>query len=190
MTEEINTTKGLKFFSSNSIKIATFFGGPLAFGYMMWKNYLELGQNQKGKTILIISITFTILLFSSLFLLPENFVNRVPQYLIPLLYTWAAYIIVEQTQGKILKKHKENGNEFYSGWSVFRTSIIAILPILLFFVAVAFIFPQNEMYDVEITKFSKNEQETLIFYDNLNTNSRVSLLKELETIIPKWKENR
>src|SRR5690606_35534455 len=50
-------------------------------------------------------------------------------------------------------------------------------------------FPQNEMYDVEITKFSKNEQETLIFYDNLNTNSRVSLLKELETIIPKWKEN-
>src|SRR5690554_4899997 len=59
---------------------------------------------------------------------------------------------------------------------------------LTYFV-IFFIFPQNEMYDVEITKFSKNEEETLVFYDNLDTKSQTYLLKDLEIIIPKWKEN-
>lgn len=189
MTEEINTTKELKLFSSNQIWIATFLGGPLAFGYMTNKNHSALGQNNKGKNILIISIIFTILLFSALFLLPESIIDKIPRSLLPIVYTAAGVAYVENTQGKILKKHKENGNKFYSGWSVFGTSIIAILPILLFFVAVAFIFPQNEMYDVEITKFSKNEEETLVFYDNLDTKSQTYLLKDLEIIIPKWKEN-
>lgn len=189
MSEEINTTKHLKLFSSNQIWIATFFGGPLAFGYMINKNYSALGQDNKGKNIFIICVIFTILLFSSLFLLPESIIDKIPRTLLPITYTAAGVAYVESTQGKILKKHKENGNKFYSGWSVFGTSIIAILPILLFFVAVAFIFPQNEMYDIEITKFSKNEEETLVFYDNLDTKSQTSLLKDLETIIPKWEEN-
>lgn len=189
MTEEINTTKELKLFSSNSIKIATFLGGPLAFGYMMWKNCLSLGQDQKGKIILVVSIIFTILLFSSLFLLPETFIDKIPRTIIPLIYTAIAYAIVEQAQGKILKKHKDNGNKFYSGWNVAGTTIISLVSILVIVLALVFIYPQNEVYDVEIAKFSKNEHETLIFYDNLNTNSRASLLEELETIIPKWKEN-
>lgn len=189
MTEEINTTKELKLFSSNSIKIATFLGGPLAFGYMMWKNCLSLGQNERGKIILITSIIFTIVLFSSLFLLPETFVNRVPQYLIPLLYTWGAYIIVEKNQGNILKKHKENGNKFHSGWNVAGTTIISLVSTLVMILALVFIYPQNEAYDIEMAKFSKNEEETLVFYNSLDTKSRTSLLKDLETIIPKWKEN-
>jgi len=189
MSEEINTTKHLKLFSSNQIWIATFFGGPLAFGYMINKNYSALGQDNKGKNIFIICVIFTILLFSSLFLLPESIIDKIPRTLLPITYTAAGVAYVESTQGKILKKHKESGNKFYSGWSVFVTSIIAIIPILLFFVAAVFILPQNEMYDIEITKFSKNEEETLVFYDNLDTKSRISLLKDLETIIPKWEEN-
>ena len=48
----------------------------------------------------------------------------------------------------------------------------------------------NEKYDTELAQFSENENETLVFYDNLNTGTSYSLLKELdEKTIPKWKEN-
>lgn|SRR5690606_24485297 len=185
MTEEINK----KLFSSNSIRIATFIGGPLAFGYMMRRNCITLGQNQKGKIILILSIIFTVLLILSLLLLPEAFLVKVPNYLIPLLYTGIAFIIIEKVHGNILENHKNNGNEFFSGWNVFGTTIISMILILIIVLPLFFIFPQNEIYDIEMSKFSKNEKETLIFYDNLTIKSQSSLLQELETIIPKWKEN-
>ncbi|HLV51377.1 MAG TPA: hypothetical protein VKY44_05420 [Flavobacterium sp.] len=189
MTEKINTTKELKLFSSNSIWTATFLGGPLAFGYMMWKNCLSLGQNERGKIILIVSIIITILLFLSLFLLPENFIDKIPRTIIPIINAAIAYIFIEKTQGEILKKHKKNGNEFYSLWNVVGITIVSTVVTLAVIFAIAFIYPQNEAYDIEIAKFSKNEYETLVFYDDLNTKSKTSLLEDLDTIIPKWKEN-
>ena len=44
MTEEENITKDLKFYSQKSISIATFIGGPLAAGYLIRENYLELNK--------------------------------------------------------------------------------------------------------------------------------------------------
>lgn len=189
MSEDLNTNS-LKLYSLKSIWIATCLGGPLVFGYMMWKNCISFNQRKKGNIFLIASIVFTICLFSLLVFLPEPIVDKIPNYLITFINAGIAYAIVSQTHGEILIKHKEDENQFYSGWNVAGASLVSVVSICIMVICLVFIFPENEAYDVEMEKFSKNETETLIFYDHLETQSQSYLLKELETIILKWEENR
>ena len=101
--------------------------------------------------------------------------------------------IVEWKQGDILKTHKENNNSFFSGWRVAGIGFISLLILGIGIFGYAFLSIDNELYekyDTEIAKFTKNETESLVFYDNLNTETNYSLIKELdEKTIPKWKEN-
>ena len=50
--------------------------------------------------------------------------------------------------------------------------------------------PAFEIYDNKIAQFSKNESESLTFYDNIDFKSNATLLSELnENVIPKWEQN-
>lgn len=184
------TTESLKLYSSKSIWIATCLGGPPVFGYMMWKNCKSLNQIRKGNLFFIVSIIFTICLFSVLVFLPETIVDKIPNYLIAFVYGGIGYTIALQTHGEIFKKHKEEGNQFYSAWNIAGTVLVSVITMCALAVILFLVFPENELYDNELDKFSKNEAETLIFYDNLETKSNDYLLDELDSIIPKWEENR
>ncbi|MEJ6792401.1 MAG: hypothetical protein QNK89_06645 [Lacinutrix sp.] len=70
------------------------------------------------------------------------------------------------------------------------------MALLILFIGIfgyIFLSPDGEEYEIyenEIAKFSKNESETLVFYNNIDTESKASLLNELDKIIiPKWEEN-
>ena len=90
-----------KLYSQRSIAIATFFGGPVAAGYLVKKNYNALNQPENGRTAFIIGVIATILLFLGLFLLPESIIDRFPNKLIPAVYTGIIYLIVENLKKKI-----------------------------------------------------------------------------------------
>ena len=85
-----------KFYSQKGISIATYFGGPLAAGYLVKKNYETLGQPESGKKALIIGIISTILLFVGIFSIPKSIIDKIPSALIPLIYTGLIYLIVEK----------------------------------------------------------------------------------------------
>lgn len=194
MEEQQNRTKDLKFYSKKAIGIATFFGGPLAAGYLIRENYLSLNKPDEAKKSLIIGIFSTILIFTIIFIIPEHILNKVPNQVLPIIYTAIIYYIVEKIHGTILDQHKENGNEFYSGWKAAGIGAISLVIILIGIFGVGYFSantPELEKYDTEIAKFSKNEAESLIFYDFLNSgNDANSLIKELDkNTIPKWKEN-
>lgn len=193
MTEKVNNTKDLKFYSQKAIGIATFIGGPLVAGYLIRENYLNLNKPDEGKKSLFIGIIFTILLFTGIFMMPESIIDKFPNQILPAIYTGIIYLIVEKIQGTILNEHKDNGNEFYSGWKAAGIGIISLIILLIGILGYAYLSPvgeEYEMYDTEIAVFVNNETESLVFYDHINTETISSLLKELDnSVIPKWKEN-
>ncbi len=188
-----NNTKDVKLYSSKAISGATFLGGPLAAGYLIGENFKAIDKPTEGRYSLIIGIISTIILFGGIFMIPENIIDKIPQQLIPIIYTGIIWGIVEWKQGDILKSHKEHNNSFFSGWRAAGIGFISLLILGFGIFSYAFLSTDNELYekyDAKLAQFSKNENETLIFYDNLNTGTNYSLLKELdEKTIPKWKEN-
>lgn len=191
--EPKNKTEKIKLYSSKAIGGATFLGGPLAASYMIGENFKALDKPKESKNTLIIGIIFTIILFAGIFIVPEKIIDKIPRQLIPLIYTAIALGIVEWKQGNILKLHKESGNSFYSGWRAAGIGFISLIIISIGILGYVFLTTDNTVYDnydQEISVFSKNEEETLVFYDHLDTESNFSLVKELEnTTIPKWKKN-
>jgi len=193
MTEQENNTKDLKFYSQRAIGMATFIGGPLAAGFLIRENYLALNKPDEAKYALIIGIIATFVLFASVFMLPENFIDKVPSQLIPFVNTGIVYLIVEKIHGNILKKHKDFKNQFFSGWKAAGIGLISVFILFIGIFGYAYLAPvgpEYEMYDKSIAEFTKNETETLVFYNHLNTETKYSLLEELDKmVIPKWKQN-
>lgn len=194
-TESIieNRTKDIKLHSTKAISGATFLGGPLAAGYLISENFNALNKPDEGRKSLIIGIVTTLVLFGGLFMIPEKIIDKIPSQIIPLIYTGIIWAIVEWKQGDILKKHKENGNSFFSGWRAAGIGFASLLILGIGIFGYAFLSTNDEIYeqyDSELAVFSKNENESLVFYDHIETKTKFALINELENdVIPKWKEN-
>lgn len=193
MIEKEEDTKDLRFYSQKSIAIATFIGGPLAAGYLIRENYLSLNKPDEGKKSLLIGFVATVLLFTGIFMIPEAIIEKIPSFVIPAIYTAIIYSIVEKIHGKILNEHKENENNFYSGWKAAGVGFVSLIVLLIGIFGYAYLSvggDEYEKYDAEIAKFSKNETESLLFFEHYETETDNSLLQELEnSTIPKWEEN-
>lgn len=193
MTELIETNPtNIKLYSPGAIAGATFLGGPLAAGYLIGENFKALNNPKDGRISLIIGIIATIVIFVVLYMIPENVFRKVPGQLIPIIYTGIIWGIVEWKQGDILKAHKKNNNPFFSGWRAAGVGLISLLIIGIGIFGYVFLSTDEELnskYDAEIAQFTQNENETLVFYDNLGVKSDRGLVLELNKNILKWKEN-
>lgn len=191
MTPE--NTQRLHLYSLRSIAIASLLGGPAAAGYILCRNFKTLGQIAQGEKALIIGVCGTLLLFLLIFLVPETYLDRIPNIWIPLLYTVIIYTLASKLQGVALQQHKENNHPFYSAWKATGIAGIFALVVTLFIFGVAFFSTETEVYetyDTEMAVFYKNETESLQFYEHLNTETSTALLYELDTeILPKWEKN-
>ena len=183
----------IKLYSQKAIAIATYFGGPLAAGILIRKNSLNLGREKEGLIALIVGIVSTILLFWGIFQIPESIIDKIPNVLIPAVYTGIIYLIVERMHGNILRKHKEEKNEFYSNWRAAGIGLICTVILLGGIFAYAYYAPEDwdvKTFDTEQKKYNSNESEALKLFDILNNGSKSEIVYFIEQIgIPKWKEN-
>lgn len=188
-----------RFYSQKAISIATYFGGPLAAGYLVKKNYETLEQPDNARKSLIIGIVSTILIFAGIFSIPEGIIDKIPNALIPLIYTGIIYLVVERFQGESLKNHKESGGEFHSGWKAAGVGAIAMLILaagiaLTAFIAGDFSNTQPDFdvatYDKEVAKFVDNENKSLAVFNVIETQTPDYLIKEFSNGIVLWKENK
>lgn len=186
-----------KLFSQRAIAIATYFGGPAAAGYLVKKNYESYNQEDKGKKAFIIGIISTLLIFAGIFSIPEHIIDRIPNAVIPLIYTGIIYLIVEKIQGQWLKEHKESGGEFYSEWKATGIGAIFMVILLALIMGTAFIAGDlsqpdfdTATYDKEVAKFVENENTSLAVFNVINTAEPQYLIKEFSKGIVLWKENK
>ena len=188
-----NKTKDLKFYSQKSIGIATFLGGPIAAGYLLRENYLALNKPDEAKKAFVYGLLSTVFVFGIIFIMPERIIDKVPNQIIPIIYTAIIYYIVEKTQGETLKLHKEFGNEFYSGWNAARVGFVSLLLIITIIIGFVFLFESDEnleLYDAKMEVFSKNEKESIEFYNYITIEDKNKLLNRLDSeVIPKWNQN-
>lgn len=194
MIEEIvNTDNKSKVYTLAQIGLATYIGGPLAAGYLMNVNFKTLGKPKKAEKAIVLGILFTILLFAVIFSVPENIMDKVPRFLIPLIYTSIVYFLVEKYQGQELRSLAENKDSLYSIWRAIGIGIVSLAILLAGIFTYFFLFGDNEVYeqyDQQMTIFYENETEALKFYDEINRQSDTELIMKLnKTVIPKWEEN-
>jgi len=192
MTENLyeGTTK---FYSMKAISIATFFGGPLAAGILVLRNFIQLGKEDFAKHSLFIGIISTVLLFVGLFSIPEQIIDKIPNSIIPAIYTGIIYLIVNKFQGKELKIHKENNGQFFSGWKAAGVGAVCLLIISAGIFTYVYTLPDdfdNAQYNIGIADFTKNEETALQLYSLLETADIQDVVTFIRyTGIPAWQNN-
>lgn len=161
-------TESQKIFTKKAILWGTFLGGPLVAGFLMHRNYKLFGEYYAAQRTLILSIFFTIVLFSILLLIPDYVFDKIPRVLIPIVYTGIIEIIVNKTQKRQIEEYVKNGGKKASGWETFGYGILGTILILIF------------MFPFIIGKPLKGyEKELLIAY-----NTRLYFSKAIDSEIP------
>jgi len=141
--EQTPDTSQLKFYSHNSILIATLLGGPLAAGVMIRENYLALEDYINGRKALLSGI-IAVLFLSVLTFIPETGFDRIPTFIIPIVITIITSLIVEKFQGSMLRRHKEDGYNFYSIWTALGVSLLSLIfSIIIISILVLLFFPSD-----------------------------------------------
>ena len=193
MNQETDTKTDILLYSQASIAIATFFGGPLAAGILVRRNFINLGNEQAGKHAVVIGIIFTILILGGVFLIPEPVLDMIPNVLIPSIYTAIIYFIVEKYQGAELKAHKTNNYPFYSAWKAAGAGLISLLIIAGVIVGGVFLMPDDfdvAQYDDKIIRFEINEERASEVFFIIETNDTAEIISHIDNVVlPAWNEN-
>lgn len=187
-----------KLYSQRAISIAAFFGGPMAAGFLVRQNFINIGKDDYGKYSWIIGIVSTILIYLGIFSLPENIIDKIPNVLIPAVYTGIIYLIIEKLQGRELADHKNNNGEFYSAWKAAGIGAICMVILLTGILGYVYsktgvIFPTGKFdvqYDNGIAQFNKNEEKALILFTMLENDGSERSISFIDSVgIPTWEEN-
>jgi len=121
-----------KIYTTKEIRVGTFLGGPLVAGYLLAENFKAFNEPGKAKNAWIFSILFTVILFSSIFLIPAS--NKFPEIVLPLIYSWIAYGLAQHYQGASISSYINSGEIAFSWWRLVGISLLgcAVTVVLLF----------------------------------------------------------
>lgn len=125
----VSLSPTFKLYKNRAIYIGTFLGGPLVAGYLIAENFKQLGQTDKAKTTWVIAICATIGIFSGIFLLP--ICERIPNFLIPLIYTLIVQYLVQKFQSANIKAHIDAGGQTFSIWRVVWIGLVGVVVLMI-----------------------------------------------------------
>ncbi len=157
-------------FSEKAINVATFLGGPLSGAYMLFSNFREFGDEEKGKKTLVFGILFFLALFELIIALPEEISDKIPKMLIPLFYSLVSYLVFKKFQEKRFNEYLENGGEKASGWKTAVITVAGMIIIALYLVVRIFTVPYGE----EVMEFGEMNHQ--IYYQKEIPEADVELL--------------
>ncbi|MCH1918543.1 hypothetical protein L9G15_03740 [Shewanella sp. A3A] len=131
-----------KLFSPTQIAVATFIGGPLAAVYTIKENYRAMNLPELHKASMIYGLLLTVLIFTIIWFLPENF----PTIALNLLYIVAVRYWVEKKQISREQIEQAEQFDFQSNGQVFGISIVAMFATLaVIFGIVMSLIPMDEL---------------------------------------------
>lgn len=185
-----NTTK---YYTIRSIAAATFMGGPIAAGILARKNFINSGEAEKGKQALIIGIFATIILFVGIYAIPEEIINKIPNPIIPLIYTGIISLVLNTIQGKVHEAHIAAQGQFYSFWRAIGIGAICMVFLIAGLFSFAYFIPEDfdtTAYDAGIAEFQQNEEQAMQLYTSINLEDVYGTTTFINNIgIPAWERN-
>ena len=125
-----------KIYKTNAIRVATFLGGPIVSGYLIAENFKALGQDRQARITWIVTVLFTAVILAISLLVPG--VDRM-RMLMPLLYSFAAYYLVDYFQRDSIKAHVSEGGEEFGWGRVIVVSLIGLAFTVALFLGIIFL---------------------------------------------------
>jgi len=175
-----------KIYKDRQIWTGTFLGGPLVAGYLIAANFKAFNQPDRATKAWIYSILATILIFGGLLIIPDSV--KIPNQIIPLIYTGIAYYLVKHFQGLNITEHINAGRQIYNWWRVIGIGLIGLIITIIPFVGLYLLsdvlthdpatihygklkheiaFDRNNITDKEVDKIALAFTETF-FFDSLD----------------------
>ena len=136
----------LKIYSPYQILLGSFWGGPIAGVYFLYRNYILLDNHKYAKKTILLGSFLILVLLGLIPFLPEKF----PHTAIPLFYSFLAKQLATQTQ---LSKEDIKNNKNYlfeSNWKIFGIGILTLFIFLAISIAVLLGF--NSMGFISLTE--------------------------------------
>jgi len=128
-----------KIYSKNAIDITTFFGGPLAGVYMMYKNYMSFGRREDAKKILSKGLLVIAIFYGAYSFAPIEFVKKF-QFAVAIIAFAIVHWYMTKTQAKQIDEHIKNGWKINSAWKGFWVFLLSAFLQVLYVAIFKFIF--------------------------------------------------
>lgn len=132
-----------KIFTNTAIAAATFVGGPIVAGFLIAKNFRVFGNENAARNSIFIGIISTILLFAGIFAIPEAIIDKIPQALIPAVYTAIIAVIVEKMQAKKIKDFLASDGQKASNWQAAGYGLAGLVIIAGFLAIMIYAVPSK-----------------------------------------------
>lgn len=177
-----NQTPTHKIYKDRAVWLGAFLGGPLAAGYIIAENFKAFNQPDKAKKTWIYTIIATIIIFGGIFSMPDSV--RIPNQIIPLIYTGIAYYLVQHFQGANITAHINAGGQFHSWWRTLSVGLVGLAIILIAVFSIVFLtdnaaetdttktygamkheisFDKNNISETEVNKIADGLTKTTFF---------------------------
>jgi hypothetical protein len=122
-----NPSEPIKLFTEKATAVASFVGGPLSAAYLIAKNFKSLGNERAAHRTLILGFAFTVVLLTTLAVLPPSIDDKIPQHLLPIAYGSVGYIIVKRFQQRDIDAHLQAGGKKGSWQMIVGTGLVGLV---------------------------------------------------------------
>ena len=116
-----------KYYTENQIYVATFLGGPVPAGILIYQNLKKLGETRQAIAALLVTGLFTFLLFYGVMQIPAHVMERIPSLAWTTFYTVIVFFVYRRfLADRVNSEITEPGNRS-SNWSVAGYSLLGLM---------------------------------------------------------------
>lgn len=161
-----------KYFTETQTNVATFIGGPMAGGILIYRNFLKLERKTEANIALSLTFLLTLSLVTFVFNIPEKLYDKIPAMAYSSIYTLISAFVFRRFLMTDVKQKLEDGAKKSSLWIVASFTILGLIINLIILIAVGFNQPP---FEGEKLSFGVAANE--VYYDKGNTT-----LKEIQYV--------
>jgi hypothetical protein len=153
-----------KFYTENQIYVATFLGGPIPAGILVFQNLKKLEEQRLANAVLMGTVVFTILLFLGIMQIPDHIFERIPSLAFTALYTVFVFVLYRRYLANRVNAELVEKDNRASNWSVAGYGFLGLMINLVIIFAIG---SSQPAFPGEKMTFGSLEHE--VFYNAENT---------------------
>ncbi len=149
-----------KYYTENQIYVATFLGGPIPAGILIYQNLKKLGETRQATTALLVTGLFTVLLFLGIMQIPAPVMERIPSLAFTTLYTVVVFFTYRRFLADRVNSEITEPENRASNWSVAGYTLLGLIINVVIIFAIGSAQPA---YSGEKMSFGSMKHE--LYYD-------------------------
>ena len=117
-------------YTIRTIVISTLFGGLLAGSFMIYRNFIKLGDLKKARITILITIVTFLGIIATIFI-PA--LDGIPNLIYAVIIAIAASVLAKKYQGDLIDKHIAANGKLHSSGRAFLICILSMIFTIAFF---------------------------------------------------------